>query len=92
MVDEIGQAPWEDAGWLKGVESWIDGHVERTGMLEMVKKWSISVVLKVPALCVGAAGYAGVGGAVCRAYPQGRSGRRAAGMDVARRLWRDVAR
>jgi hypothetical protein len=47
-VEEIAAAPWEDAGWLRGVEDWVDGQVERTGMLEMVKKWSISVVIKVP--------------------------------------------
>lgn len=48
MEEEIGPAPWEDANWLGPVEAWIDGQVERTGMLEMVKKWSISVVIKVP--------------------------------------------
>lgn len=48
MAEEIGPAPWESANWLGPVEAWIDGQVERAGMLEMVKKWSISVVLKVP--------------------------------------------
>jgi hypothetical protein len=47
MTGEIA-APWEHADWLEPVEAWIDGQVERAGMLEMVKKWSISVVVKVP--------------------------------------------
>ena len=47
MTGEIA-APWEHADWLGPVEAWIDGQVEREGMLELVKKWSISVVIKVP--------------------------------------------
>ncbi|NKB70282.1 MAG: phosphotransferase [Candidatus Latescibacteria bacterium] len=44
----IKPAPWTQAGWEDEVTTWIDGHVERTGELEVVKKWSISAVLKAP--------------------------------------------